>query len=112
MGAFNVDRAEKQFCATVGFCINRTPVGYAIQVGCQQPTCMVAVVGKLYEGRPLSGLEREDSGSAPAFPVLSRSGHSWLGLARGTRYAPIVIPLYSPICSSVEIGLDDVKTGG
>jgi hypothetical protein len=24
MGAFNVDRAEKQFCATVGFCINMT----------------------------------------------------------------------------------------
>ena len=40
MGAFNVDRAEKQFCATVGFCINTTLVGYAIQVGCQQPTCM------------------------------------------------------------------------
>ena len=26
MGAFNVDRAEKQFCATVGFCINATPI--------------------------------------------------------------------------------------
>ena len=25
MGAFNVDRAERQFCATVGFCINTTP---------------------------------------------------------------------------------------
>jgi hypothetical protein len=35
MGAFNVDRAEKQFCATVGFCINTTPVGYAIQVDSQ-----------------------------------------------------------------------------